>query len=65
MKKLSEMENALSKDRSQIGHANSIICRLDVENANLRLEMEATNLQVVESVPSYQEVSKREKKTLM
>ncbi|XP_024986937.1 putative E3 ubiquitin-protein ligase RF298 [Cynara cardunculus var. scolymus] len=65
MKKLSEMENALFKASGQVERANSAVCRLEVENANLRLEMEAANLQAAESATSCEEVSKREKKTLL
>ncbi|KAL4592907.1 hypothetical protein LXL04_005914 [Taraxacum kok-saghyz] len=65
MKKLSEMENALSKASSQVGRANSAVGRLEVENAKLRVEMEAAKLQAAESAASCQEVSKREKNTLM
>ncbi|GJT40686.1 putative E3 ubiquitin-protein ligase RF298 [Tanacetum coccineum] len=65
MKKLTEMENALSKASSQVGRANATVCKLDVENAKLRLEMEAAKLQAAESAVSCEEISKREKKTLM
>ncbi|KAK9072052.1 hypothetical protein SSX86_008484 [Deinandra increscens subsp. villosa] len=65
MKKLSEMENALMKASNQVGRADAAVRRLEVENANLRLKMEAANLQAAESAASCEEVSKREKKTLM
>ncbi|XP_030515932.2 putative E3 ubiquitin-protein ligase RF298 isoform X1 [Rhodamnia argentea] len=65
MKKLSEMENALCKASGQVERANSAVRRLEVENAALRKEMETAKLRAVESAASFQEVSKREKKTLM
>ncbi|XP_048440386.1 putative E3 ubiquitin-protein ligase RF298 isoform X1 [Pyrus x bretschneideri] len=65
MKKLSEMENSLCKASSQVERANSSVRRLEVENAALRQEMEAAKLRAAESAASCQEVSKREKKTLM
>ncbi|KAJ8766269.1 hypothetical protein K2173_022328 [Erythroxylum novogranatense] len=65
MKKLSEMENALCKASGQVERANTAVRRLEVENAALRQEMEAAKLHAVESATSCQEVSKREKKTLM
>jgi chromosome segregation ATPase len=65
MKKLSEMENALCKASGQVERANSAVQRLQVENAGLRKEMEAAKLRAAESAASCQEVSKREKKTLM
>ncbi|XP_075654403.1 putative E3 ubiquitin-protein ligase RF298 [Castanea sativa] len=65
MKKLSEMENALCKASGQVERANSAVRRLEVENAQLRQEMEAAILRAAESAASCEEVSKREKKTLM
>ncbi|XP_023898077.1 putative E3 ubiquitin-protein ligase RF298 isoform X1 [Quercus suber] len=65
MKKLSEMENALCKASGQVERANSAVRRLEVENAQLRQEMEAAKLRAAESAASCEEVSKREKKTLM
>lgn len=65
MKKLSEMENALCKASGQVERANAAVRRLEVENAALRQEMEAAKLRAAESAASCQEVSKREKKTLM
>lgn len=63
-KKLIEMENALSKASSQIEVANVTARRLDVENLELRKEMEAAQLRAEESAASCQEVSKREMKIL-
>ncbi|GMH08339.1 hypothetical protein Nepgr_010179 [Nepenthes gracilis] len=65
MKKLSEMENALSKASGQVERANADVTRLEVENVALRQEMEAAKLRAAETASSCQEVSKREKKTLM
>ncbi|KAK9992439.1 hypothetical protein SO802_027424 [Lithocarpus litseifolius] len=65
MKKLSEMENALCKASGQVERANSAVRRLEVENAQLRQEMEAAKLRAAESAASCEEISKREKKTLM
>ncbi|XP_010242548.1 PREDICTED: putative E3 ubiquitin-protein ligase RF298 [Nelumbo nucifera] len=64
MKKLSEMENALCKASGQVERANAAVRRLEVENSELRREMEAAKLRAAESAASCQEVSKREKKTL-
>ncbi|XP_021290724.1 putative E3 ubiquitin-protein ligase RF298 isoform X2 [Herrania umbratica] len=65
LKKLVEMETALSKAGGQVDRANATVRRLEVENAALRQEMEAAKLRAAESAASCQEVSKREKKTLM
>ncbi|PIN07984.1 putative E3 ubiquitin ligase [Handroanthus impetiginosus] len=65
MKKLSEMENALSKANGQVERANAAVRRLQVENAELRQEMETAKVRAAETAASCQEVSKREKKTLM
>ncbi|KAH9616557.1 hypothetical protein KSS87_017785 [Heliosperma pusillum] len=65
MKKLSEMENALGKASGQVVRANTAVRRLEVENAALKKEMEAAKIRAVESAASCQEVSKREKTTLM
>ncbi|KAG6670639.1 hypothetical protein I3843_Q049900 [Carya illinoinensis] len=65
MKKLSEMENALCKASGQVERANATFRKLEVENTELRKDMEAAKLHVEESAASCQEVSKREKTTLM
>ncbi|CAN0898562.1 Putative E3 ubiquitin-protein ligase RF298 [Linum grandiflorum] len=65
MKKLTEMENALRKASGQVERASSAVRRLEVENAALRQEMEAAKLHAAESAASCQDVSKREKKTLL
>ncbi|XP_020591074.1 putative E3 ubiquitin-protein ligase RF298 isoform X2 [Phalaenopsis equestris] len=63
-KKLLEMENALSRASNQIEEANVTARRLDIENLELRKEMEAAKLRAEESAASCQEVSKREVKIL-
>ncbi|CAA3012036.1 E3 ubiquitin- ligase RF298 [Olea europaea subsp. europaea] len=65
MKKLSEMENAMVKASGQVERANFAVRRLHVENSALRQEMEAAKLHAAESAARCQEVSKREKSTLM
>uniref|UniRef100_A0A7N0TL98 PIR2-like helical domain-containing protein n=1 Tax=Kalanchoe fedtschenkoi TaxID=63787 RepID=A0A7N0TL98_KALFE len=65
MKKLSEMESALSKARRLVEHANSAFQRLEVENADLRRQMEAARFQSAESAANCQKASIREKRTLM
>ncbi|KAG2727328.1 hypothetical protein I3760_01G152500 [Carya illinoinensis] len=65
MKKLSEMENALGKASGQVERANAAVRKLEVENADLRKGMEVAKFRAAESAASCQEVSKREKKTLM
>ncbi|KAL2464087.1 putative E3 ubiquitin-protein ligase [Forsythia ovata] len=64
-KKLSEMAGALGKASGQVKRANATVRRLEVENAALRQEMEAAKLSAAESAASCQEVSEREKKTLV
>ncbi|GAB2273604.1 hypothetical protein Dimus_008391 [Dionaea muscipula] len=64
MKRLSEMENALRKASSQVDHANGAVRQLEVENAEIRAEMEASKLSASESVTTCLEVAKREKKCL-
>ncbi|CAL0307248.1 unnamed protein product [Lupinus luteus] len=63
VKKLSEMENALRKASGQVQRANAAVQKLEVENAALRIEMEAAKLRASETALNCQEVSKREKKT--
>ncbi|KAL9273607.1 MND1-interacting protein 1-like protein [Drosera capensis] len=64
MKRLSEMENALRKASSQVDRANAAVRQLEVENAEIRAEMEASKLSASESVTTCLEVAKREKKCL-
>ncbi|CAH9071810.1 unnamed protein product [Cuscuta epithymum] len=65
MKKLQEMASALGKASGQVDRANAAVRRLDVENAVLRREMEAAKLYAADSAASCQEVSMREKNTLI
>nr|GEX51840.1 putative E3 ubiquitin-protein ligase RF298 [Tanacetum cinerariifolium] len=55
----------LKKGNGQVERANSDVRRLKVENNHLRHEMEVANVRAAESTASCEEVSKREKKTLM
>ncbi|XP_024996560.1 MND1-interacting protein 1-like [Cynara cardunculus var. scolymus] len=64
MKRLSEMENALRKASGQVDRANLAVRRLEVENAEIRAEMEASKLSASESVTMCLEVARREKKYL-
>ncbi|XP_058077870.1 putative E3 ubiquitin-protein ligase RF298 [Magnolia sinica] len=64
MKKLSEMENALGKASRQVDMANATVRRREVENSELRQEMEAAKLRAAELAARHEEVSRREKKTL-
>ncbi|KAL8141782.1 hypothetical protein V2J09_014814 [Rumex salicifolius] len=64
MKRLSEMENALRKASSQVDRANAAVRQLEVENAEIRAEMEASKLSASESITTCLEVAKREKKYL-
>ncbi|KAM7485167.1 hypothetical protein LguiA_001176 [Lonicera macranthoides] len=65
MKKLCEMENALCKASGQVDRANAAVRRLEMENITLRQQMEGAKLRAAESAANCQEVSKREKKTMM
>ncbi|KNA13902.1 hypothetical protein SOVF_112420, partial [Spinacia oleracea] len=64
MKRLSEMENALRKASGEVDRANAAVRQLEVENAEIRAEMEASKLSASESVTTCLEVAKREKKCL-
>ncbi|KAJ6802745.1 putative E3 ubiquitin-protein ligase RF298 [Iris pallida] len=63
-KKLAEMEIALSRASVQVDTTNATARSLQVENSELRKEMEAARLRAAESAASCQEVSSRETKTL-
>lgn len=65
MKKLAEMENALFKASGQVERANAAVRRLEIEKNVLKRDMEAAKLRAAGLAASCQEVSKREKKTLM
>nr|XP_043627535.1 MND1-interacting protein 1-like [Erigeron canadensis] len=64
MKRLSEMENSLRKVSGQMGRGNLIVRRLEVENAEIRAETEASKLSASESMTLCLSVAKREKKYL-
>ncbi|XP_071724380.1 putative E3 ubiquitin-protein ligase RF298 [Rutidosis leptorrhynchoides] len=65
VKKLSDMEFAVRKANSQVDQANHAVRNLEVENAALRQDMEAAKFRAGVSAANFQEVLKREKKTLM
>lgn len=58
------MENALRKASGEVDRANAAVRQLEVENAEIRAEMEASKLSASESVTTCLEVAKREKKCL-
>ncbi|CAA2940092.1 putative E3 ubiquitin-protein ligase RF298 [Olea europaea var. sylvestris] len=64
MKRLSEMEYALSNATGQIEVANSAVQRLEEENSVLRKEMEAAKLQALGSATNLQEAMLREQEAL-
>ncbi|XP_047325679.1 MND1-interacting protein 1-like [Impatiens glandulifera] len=64
MKRFSDMETALRKASGQVDRANAAVRRLEVENAEIRAEIEASKLSASESVNASMEVAKREKKSL-
>ncbi|PKA60659.1 MND1-interacting protein 1 [Apostasia shenzhenica] len=64
MKRLAEMESALKKASGQVDRANAVVRKLEIENAEIRAEMEASKLSASESVTACMEVTKREKKCL-
>ncbi|KAL3818073.1 hypothetical protein ACJIZ3_003978 [Penstemon smallii] len=64
LKKLTEMENALRKASGQVDRANAAVRKLEIENAEIKAEMEASKLSASESVTSCLEIAKREKKYL-
>ncbi|KAK4478077.1 hypothetical protein RD792_017342 [Penstemon davidsonii] len=62
LKKLSEMEIALRKASGQVDRANAAVRKLEIENAEIKAEMEASKLSASESVTSCLEIAKRENK---
>ncbi|CAL0311620.1 unnamed protein product [Lupinus luteus] len=64
MKRLSEMENNLRKASGQVDQANAAVRKLEIENAEIKAEMEASKLSASESVTACLQVAKREKKCL-
>ncbi|WOL15723.1 hypothetical protein Cni_G24504 [Canna indica] len=63
-KKLAEMELAISKASAQVERANAAARRLEFENTQLRLGMEAAKMHAAESAASCQEASRKEIRTL-
>lgn len=64
MKRLSEMEYALSNATGQIEVANCTVHRLGEENSVLKKEMEAAKLKALGSATNLQEAMQREQETL-
>ncbi|KAE9606844.1 hypothetical protein Lal_00025951 [Lupinus albus] len=64
MKRLSEMESNLRKASGQVDHANAAVRKLEIENAEIKAEMEASKLSASESVMACLQVAKREKRCL-
>ncbi|KAI3472684.1 hypothetical protein Pfo_030833 [Paulownia fortunei] len=64
MKRLSEMEYALSNATGQIEVANCTVRRLEEENSVLKEEMEAAKLQALGSATNLQEAMLREQEAL-
>ncbi|OIW10879.1 hypothetical protein TanjilG_27825 [Lupinus angustifolius] len=64
MKRLSEMENNLRKASGQVDQANAAVRKLEIENAEIKAEMEASKLSASESATACLQVAKREKKCL-
>ncbi|OIV94663.1 hypothetical protein TanjilG_25887 [Lupinus angustifolius] len=64
MKRLSEMENNLKKASGQVDHANASVRKLEIENAEIKAEMEASKLSASESVMACLQIAKREKNYL-
>ncbi|KAL3648904.1 hypothetical protein CASFOL_005307 [Castilleja foliolosa] len=65
VKQLAEVENALGKAGGQVKRANAAVRRLAAENVGLRREMEAARMRAAEMATSCQEVTVREKKTMV
>ncbi|XP_051151536.1 MND1-interacting protein 1-like [Andrographis paniculata] len=63
-KRIAEMENALRIANTRVDRANAAVRKLEIENAEIRAEMEASKLSASESVATCLEVAKREKKCL-
>ncbi|KAK4351698.1 hypothetical protein RND71_031011 [Anisodus tanguticus] len=64
MKRLSEMEHALSNASGQIEMANSTLRRLEAENAVLKKEMKAATLAAVGSATNFHQAVAREQEIL-
>lgn len=64
VKKLSEMKNSLRKANDNADQKNAMVRMLEIENAEIVAETEASKLSASESVSNSLEVAKREKKIL-
>lgn len=64
VKRLSEMEFALTNATSQVERSNSTVHMLEMEHSLLKKEMEAANLRAAKSAASCREAFEREQKAL-
>lgn len=64
LRKLSEIENALSKANVQVERANGAFRVLEVKNSALKRETEAAKLEAAESGVNCNDISNREKKAM-
>ncbi|XP_074556309.1 MND1-interacting protein 1-like [Curcuma longa] len=64
MKRLTEMENGLKKVSGQVDRTNSVVRRLETENAEIRAEIEASKLSASESAKTCAEAARRDKKCI-
>ncbi|TVU17900.1 hypothetical protein EJB05_33961 [Eragrostis curvula] len=63
-KKLLEMESAISRANAQLEKADASARRRDTENAQLRIQLEAAKLHAAESTTKFEELSRKDEKTL-
>ncbi|KAK7309105.1 hypothetical protein RJT34_05584 [Clitoria ternatea] len=64
LKKISEVENTLRKANGQMDQVNAIVKRVEMENTEIKAELEASKLSALESVTSCLQIAKREKRCL-
>uniref|UniRef100_A0A0D9XD43 RING-type domain-containing protein n=1 Tax=Leersia perrieri TaxID=77586 RepID=A0A0D9XD43_9ORYZ len=62
MKRLTQLENELKKKSGQLDRSNAAVHKLELENAEIRAEMEAAKLSASESERQCQKLVKKEKK---
>ncbi|KAL6846063.1 hypothetical protein ACP4OV_023511 [Aristida adscensionis] len=62
MKRLTHLENELKKKSGQLDRSNATVQRLEMENAEIRAEMEAAKLSASETEKQCQTLSKKDKK---
>ncbi|XP_062193976.1 MND1-interacting protein 1-like [Phragmites australis] len=62
MKRLTHLENELKKKSGQLDRSNAAVQRLEMENAEIRAEMEAVKLSASETGRQCQSLLKKEKK---